>query len=186
MVYKYLDGNRHIYVVDDESLIQKADELFNLKEENVKTLDVVPTQNPLPQPKVTHKTAVSQKTFNFEGFTGMTPVDVYHKYGIKGIMLMYKIVGKVEDRDFAEQIINFCKSTILGDVQKKLETFNDASESEIKNFVYLYMPVIEQAFTKILQSRGFSDWNGFTQENDIFVQRQVYEALLIHLKKRVQ
>ena len=28
MVYKYLDGNRHIYVVDDESLIQKADELF--------------------------------------------------------------------------------------------------------------------------------------------------------------
>ena len=184
MVYKYLDGNRHIYVVDDAQLVEKADELFGLKEKASEALDVIPTNNPLPQPKVLHKDFVSQKAFEFEGFKGMTPTDMYNKFGIKGIMLMYKTVGKVEDKEFAEYIVSFCKKTLFGDASNRLKNLENSSEKEIRNFIYLYMPVIEQAYTKILQSKGYSDWNGFSQENNITVQQQVYEALLHHVIRR--
>lgn len=175
----FTDGDRKIYITDDERLIPIIDELFSnraVSSDNLSELE------PMKRDE-SSKTVGNSTKFSKGEFKGKTPEEVIISEGVVGAIKMFKTINTF-DGEMKTHITNVVKEAIKNDLNNRAIS---SSLDDLKQFINLYGCMLSKQIKTLLGSLSVNNieefYNGNFGEKVIF---DFYEALHHNLKKRVE
>lgn len=176
----FIDGNRKIYITDDENLISIIDELFSNRECEQEIIDDV---EPITYQEEDSKPVSNEACFPDGKFKSMTPKQVIEKYGFEGAMEMYKNI-----KNCSEQLQYDMTIEVKRVVAKSLKNITPSSSmKELRKFVSLYGCMLKKQVKTLLSAVSYHSTDEFFEnEKNERVIHDFYEKLYDNLKERVE